>query len=160
MYMKPKSVERLCYKRPIQCLASSKILTAHTLTPWRVWGQNQWGRRLEGWPNTAAHLAGWRRVTWQVGFCTWTTGHTLCLSRTVQVALTGADQLQGYDGISSCCSIENVHHPSWAASRKVVMAWYSSRPLRSLWSELALMGRPPNKMDREDSSGQSQLFNI
>ncbi len=23
----------------------------------------QWGRRLEGWPNTAARLAGWRRVT-------------------------------------------------------------------------------------------------
>ncbi len=25
--------------------------------------KDQWGRRLEGWPNTAARLAGWRRVT-------------------------------------------------------------------------------------------------
>jgi hypothetical protein len=28
-------------------------------------GGSQWGRRLEGWPNTAARLVGWRRVTQQ-----------------------------------------------------------------------------------------------
>jgi hypothetical protein len=39
----------------------------------------QWGRRLEGWPNTAARLAGWRRVTRLVWFCTWWTGRTACL---------------------------------------------------------------------------------
>ncbi len=29
------------------------------------WCPNHWGRRLEGWPNTAARLAGKRRVTQQ-----------------------------------------------------------------------------------------------
>ncbi len=41
------------------------------------------------------------------------------------------------DGISSCFylySIVNVgNHPSWAMSRKEGMAWYSSRPMNSLW---------------------------
>jgi hypothetical protein len=33
---------------------------------------DQWGRRLEGWPNTAARLAGWRIVPpSRVWFCTW-----------------------------------------------------------------------------------------
>jgi hypothetical protein len=37
-----------------------------------------WGRRLEGWPNTAARLAGWRRVTRQMWFCMWWTGRIAC----------------------------------------------------------------------------------
>ncbi len=51
-------------------------------------GLYQWGRRLEGWPNTAARLAGWRRVTRQVWFCMWWTGHTACLFRNIPLALT------------------------------------------------------------------------
>ncbi len=51
---------------------------------------SQWGRRLEGLANTAARLAGWRRVTQQVSFCTWWTGRTACLFCTVTVALAGA----------------------------------------------------------------------
>ncbi len=48
------------------------------------------------------------------------------------VALTGAAQLLS-DEISSCCYIINVHnHPSWATSRKEVMAWYSRIPPRLL----------------------------
>ncbi len=88
---------------------------------------------IEGWPNTAAHLAGWRRVVWQVWFCTWWTGRTACLYRTIPVALTGAAQLR-VDGISSCCYyIVNVHnHPSWAASRKECMGCYSIIPMPSL----------------------------
>ncbi len=50
-----------------------------------------------------AWLAG-RRVARQVWFCTWWTGRTVCLFRTVPVALTGAAQLRA-DGISSCCYI-------------------------------------------------------
>jgi hypothetical protein len=53
-------------------------------------GAYQWGRRLEGWNSPAACLAGWRGVTRQVWFCTWWTGRTACLFRTVPVALTGA----------------------------------------------------------------------
>jgi hypothetical protein len=53
----------------------------------------------------------------------------------VPVALTGAAQLRA-DGISSCCYIVNVHnHPSLATSRKEGMAWYSCRPMPSLWFE-------------------------
>jgi hypothetical protein len=76
---------------------------------------------------------GWRRVSRQVWFCTWWTGRTACLFRTVPVALTGAAQLRA-DGISSRCYIVNVHnHPSWATSRKEGMAWYSSRPICLFW---------------------------
>ncbi len=58
-----------------------------------------------------------------------------CLFRTVPVAQPGAAQLQA-DGISSCRYIVNVHHyPSWATThaRKASMAWYSCRPMPSLW---------------------------
>ncbi len=91
---------------------------------------DQWGRRLECWPNTAARLADWmRRVTRQVWFFPWWTGLSACLFPTVPVALTRAAQLRA-DGISSCCYIVNVHnHPSWATSRLEGMAWYSSRPM-------------------------------
>ncbi len=81
--------------------------------------------RLEGWPNTAACLPGWRSVTRQVWFF-------IPDGRAVPVALTGAAKLRA-DGISSCCSLVNVHiHPSWATSRKEGIAWYSSRPMPSL----------------------------
>ncbi len=96
---------------------------------------DQWGRSLEGRPNTAARMLGWRRVTRQVWFCAWWTSHTTCFFRTVPVPLTGAAQLR-VDGISSCCGyIINVHnHPPWATSRQEGTAWYSSRPLPSLCS--------------------------
>ncbi len=50
-----------------------------------IFNQRDW--RLECWSNTAARLACWRRVTWQVWFCTWWTGRTARLFRTVPVAL-------------------------------------------------------------------------
>ncbi len=95
-------------------------------------GSEQWGRRLEGWPNTVARLdGGWRR--WYRQVCTWWTVRTACLSRTVPITLTKAAQLRA-DGISICCYIVNVHnHPSWATSHKEGTAWYSSRPMPSLW---------------------------
>jgi hypothetical protein len=71
-----------------------------------------WGRRLEGWSNRAARLAGWRRVTL-----------TACLYRTVPFALAGSDQLQA-DGSSSCCYVVKVHNYElsimsyWAMSRE------------------------------------------
>ncbi len=95
----------------------------------------QWGRKLEGWPNTAAGLTGWRRVTRQG--CDF-----VCDGRAVPPAFlyrTGCPnrscpQLRA-DRISSCYYIINVHnHPSWATSRKEGMAWYSSRPMPSLYS--------------------------
>ncbi len=90
-------------------------------------------KAIEGWPNMAARLAGWRRVAQQMWFCMWWTGRTAYLFRTVLVALTGAAKLRA-QGISSCCYIVNVHnHPSWAMSRKEGMAWYSSRPMPSLY---------------------------
>ncbi len=79
-----------------------------------------------GWSNTEARLAGSRILTRRMWFCTWLTGRTVCLFRTVPVALTGAAKLRA-DGISSCFYIANVHnHPSWAMSHKEDMAWYSS----------------------------------
>ncbi len=78
--------------------------------PWIRWcSYTQWGRRLEGWSNTAARLAGWGRATRQVWFCTWSTGRISCLFRTVPAALTGAAQLRTAR-ISSCCYVENVHN--------------------------------------------------
>ncbi len=76
-----------------------------------------------------ARLAGWRRVTRQVWFCTWWTVRTACHFFTAPFALTGAGQLRA-DGMTSCCYIINVHNlMSWAASRKEGMAWYSSKPM-------------------------------
>ncbi len=94
----------------------------------------QWGRKLDGWPNTAARLAGWRKVTRLVWICTWWTGHTARLFLTVPVALTEAAQLRA-DWIPSCCFRVNVHnHPSWATSSKKGMVWYSSSPMPYLFS--------------------------
>ncbi len=69
---------------------------------------------------------------------------------TEPVALTEAAQLRA-EGNSSCCYILIVHnHPSWATSRKVGMAWYSRRPMPSLWflSELS-------RVNVHDSFGSS-----
>ncbi len=88
--------------------------------------------KARGLAKHGGHLAGWRRVTRQVWFWTWWTGHTACIYHTIP-ALTGAAQLRA-DGISSgCYYIVNVHnHPSWAASRKESMACYSIIPMPSL----------------------------
>jgi hypothetical protein len=76
---------------------------------------------------------GWLKYSDPARFCTWWTGRTACLFRTVPVALTEAALLRA-DGISSCCYIVNVHnHPSCAMSWKEGMSWYFSRPLPSLW---------------------------
>ncbi len=64
----------------------------------------QWGRRLEGWPNTTVRLSGWRRAIRQVWICTWWTGRTVCFFHTVPISLIGDAQLR-VDGISSCCYI-------------------------------------------------------
>ncbi len=80
-------------------------------------------KAIEGWPNMAARLAGWRRVAQQVWFCMWWTGRT-AFFRTVPVPLTGAAQLRA-DDISSCCYIVIVHNQlSWATSSKEGMAGY------------------------------------
>jgi len=112
---------------------------SHQWHHWPLVRCDQWGRRLERWPNTAASLAGWRRVTRQVWFCAlYGRASTSCLFRTIPVALTGAAQLRA-DGISSCSYIVNVNnHASWATSCKEGMAWYSSRPMLSLWSILCV----------------------
>ncbi len=103
---------------------------------------SQWVQRLEGRPNTAARLAGWKRVIRQVCCCTWWTGRTTCLFCTAQVALTKAAQLRA-DCMSSCCYLLKVHnHPPWATPRKEGMAWYSSRPMPSLCPQHTWVGQP------------------
>ncbi len=91
----------------------------------------QWGRRLEGWPNTAARLAGWGRVTLQVWFCTlygraippaFTVLYVQCTScpdRSCPAACWWNFQLMLY----SKCTVHS--YPSWASAHKEGMAWYS-----------------------------------
>ncbi len=71
-----------------------------------------------------------RRPAWRAGgegpsrvwFCTWWTVHSACPDRPHHLPLSRADLLL------------NVHEtPSWATTRKEGMAWYSSRPMPSLW---------------------------
>jgi hypothetical protein len=65
----------------------------------------QWGQKLEGWTNTAAH-PGWLEE-WpdlQVWFCTWWMGLTAWFFCTVPVSLTGHAQLRVYRS-SRCCYI-------------------------------------------------------
>ncbi len=82
--------------------------------------QKHWGRRLEGWPNTAARLAGWRRVTQQaVRFCVMDSPCHLPW-RTAPLALVWGWSI-------TKCTQNTVS--------KEGMAWYSSRPMPSLWSE-------------------------
>ncbi len=93
--------------------------TSHWRTPFpSSTSNNQWDRRLEGWPNTAARLAGW------VWFCTWWTIHAACPDGPPHLPRSGADLLL------------NVHKsPSWATSHKEGIVCYScySRPMPFLW---------------------------
>ncbi len=85
--------------------------------------KDQWGRRLEGWPNTAARLAGWRRVTQQGVILYMKDGPCRLPGRPHHLPRTGAVLLL------------NVHKtPSWATSRKEGMAWYSSKTMPSFWA--------------------------
>jgi|694.fasta_scaffold129625_3 hypothetical protein len=117
-------------KNSIAVLVLSNLINGLTML-WKCslncfLGCNQWGRKLEGWLNTAARLADWRRVYQQVRFCTRWTGRTACLFLTVPVSPTGAAQLRA-DGISSCCDTVNVHnHPSRATWRQARKAWSST----------------------------------
>ncbi len=80
-------------------------------------GLYQWGRRLVGSPNTAARLAGWRRAT-QHGEDIVRHGRSM--------PPTMADQ-------TICPYLGLIKTSSRATSRKEGMAWYSSRPMPSLW---------------------------
>jgi hypothetical protein len=85
-------------------------------------GRRLWGRILEGWPNTAARLAGWRRVTREVCFLYVMDGPCHLPWRTEPLApRSGADLL-----------LDVLKTPSRATWRKEGMAWYSSRPMPSL----------------------------
>ncbi len=106
------------------CMGSNVFTKGNALSPVGD-GYHQWGWRLEGWPNTAPRLAGRRRVTRQVWFCSWWTGRAGCPDRSFPA---------GAEGISSCCYLVDVHnHPSRVTLRKEGMAWYSSRLVPSLW---------------------------
>jgi hypothetical protein len=84
----------------------------------------QWGRRLEGWPNTAARLAGWRRVTRQGVIFMWWTVYAACTDGPHPFLRSGVDLLL------------NVHKiPSWATSRKKDMARYLSRSFLVTYGE-------------------------
>jgi hypothetical protein len=97
------------------------------------WGKGVCWGGLESWPTTVARLAGWLRVTQQVWFCTWWMGLTVCLFRTVPVALTWAFKLRA-DGISISCYIINVqNHSSWANHAKKAWPDYR-RPVPSPWA--------------------------
>ncbi len=94
----------------------------------------QWGRRLEGWPNTAA---AWQAGGEWPGRCAF-----VCDGRVVKPAFSvplrlPLQWLQLWAvGVSSCCYRVIVHnHPSWATSRKEGMAWYSTRPMPFLWPQ-------------------------
>ncbi len=78
-----------------------------------------------------------RRVTRQVWFCTWWTGRTAYLFRTVPVALTGAAHLWA-DGIFQQLLNSKCTQPSVISytSRKKSMAWYSPRSMPSLWGTM------------------------
>ncbi len=97
----------------------------------RVEGSSQWDRGLGGWPNTAACLAGWRRVTRQVWFL-YGQPYRLplqyrngCPHRSCQVASRWNFYLLLY---SKCTQLTLM-----ATSFKEGMACYSSRPMLSLW---------------------------
>ncbi len=98
-------------------------------------GPSQWDRRLEGWPNTAACLAGWRRVTRQVWFCTWWMDRTACLFHTVPYSPDRSYPAASWWNFQLLFYSKCAQHPSWiwSTSRKEAMAWYSSRPMPYLW---------------------------
>ena len=80
--------------------------------PNKYWweGPHQWGRRLEGWFNTAARLAGWRSMTHQGVILYVTDGPCRLPWWTTQIA-SGADLL-----------LNVLKTPTWAQSRKEGMA--------------------------------------
>jgi hypothetical protein len=74
--------------------------------------------KAKSWPNTAACLAGWRKVTQQGWFCTWWIVNAACPEGPHHLSWSGADLFL------------NVHKTaSWATSRNEGVAWYSSRPV-------------------------------
>jgi hypothetical protein len=71
----------------------------------------QWGRRLESWPNTAARLAVGGEWPSNVLFCTWWMVHAACHDGPHHLPRSGADILL------------NLHKtPSWVTSRKEGLA--------------------------------------
>jgi len=92
----------------------------------------------------AAHLGGWRGDP-HLWFCMWWTGRTACMPFSYR---TGCPDMScpakcWWNFQQLLHTMVNVHnHPSWAASRKEGMAWYSSRPLPSQFSESASPQHP------------------
>ncbi len=87
---------------------------------------DQWRWMLEGWTNTVARLAGWRRVAQKVWFCTWWTVQDACPDEPpYHLPRSGAAQLQA-SGDTSCCSCWYITKctvyktPTWWKSH---MAW-------------------------------------
>ncbi len=74
------------------CLLSSLPLLPPAITA--AFGAFPMMPKARGYPNTAACLAGWRKVTRQVWFCTWWTGRTACLVRTVPVAQPSCELME------------------------------------------------------------------
>ncbi len=80
-------------------------------------GNHQWGRRLEGWPNTAVRLAGWRRMTKQGVILDVMDGQCMPPGPvgTYRLPQSGAAQLRA-SGIpaAAACLLLNVHmQPTW-----------------------------------------------
>ncbi len=113
------------------CVGRQKIQLKYR-TPYRqIRCHRPWARRLESWPNTAARLAGWRKVTRQVWFS----------APYRMVALTGAAQLASWWNFQlllySKCTKPSVM--SYVTQGR--HGWYSSRPMPSLWPQQP--GRTP-----------------
>ncbi len=81
-------------------LVTPSLYSTVLLFPMRGW-------RLEGWPNTAAHLAG-RRIATQKGVIFHVTDGPCCLPCfNVPSSLAAAQQLMLY------CTVNEHNHPSW-----------------------------------------------
>ncbi len=79
----------------------------------------KWGRRLEGWSNTA-RLAMWIvEESDPVRFCSWWTVHAACPDDPYRMPLSRAAQLRA-SGDPSCCLLVYVHKtPTWLKSHIV-----------------------------------------
>ncbi len=107
------------------CVGRQKIQLKYR-TPYRHirCHHSQWGRRLEGWPNTAARLVGWRRVCYD----------SVCDGRFVTPVFSVLYPAASWWNCHLLLYSRNAHnHPSWATSCKEGMACHSSRPMPSLW---------------------------